>query len=288
MNAIVFLTKEPDNEILDNADKLSDTYSVFIIMDNNKAKIPNNNKIKFLKIDDLECEENNFINSGGCSSGLWSKDPYIWKQYNIKNPSAWDKGLYYFCRKDKNYKNVWFIEDDVLIPKVSIFNHIDKLYNNSDFLSEACDINTSGDINDWHWKYAKETFNTPWYRSMICTCRMSKKLLSEINNYVINNKMLMFDEIMFPTIAKQSNLIVHNPKELSGIKYWDKWDEHNTNLYTLYHPVKKESERIRIKNILLNNDSMNIDTEEMIGGEKNTRLRINYNKDNVTKVFYHK
>ena len=259
-NALVFLTVIPDDEIIENAYKLCQNYEVFILLDDNNfdlKKIHNFN-IKYLQINDIDCINSNYINSGGCSGGFWSDDYKLWKKYNIKNPSAWDKALYYFCKLNiDKYNFVWFIEDDVLIPNIEILKNIDNTYLNSDFLSEASEINYNGDTNSWLWRHAENKFKLPWYKSMICACRMSNKLLREINNYVLENKMLMFDEIMFPTLAHHKKLIVHNPKELSGIKYWTKWEDeidkdNIMNNNTLYHPVKKMDKKIYIKNKLLN------------------------------------
>lgn len=292
-NAIVFLTVIPDDEIIENAEKLSVDYNVYILSDDNTHKFEKNNKITYLQIDDIQCIENNYINSGGCSNGFWSEYEHLWKEYNIKNPSAWDKALYFFCKLNINkYSFIWFIEDDVLIPKISILKNIDKLYDDSDFLSEASDVNNNGDINDWHWKYAKNTFSLPWYKSMICACRMSNKLLNEIDNYVIENKMLMFDEIMFVTLAHHKKLKVHNPKELSGIQYWTKWEEefekdnNVMNDHTLYHPIKKMNKKKLLKNKILNLDIG--DTENMIGGSKLIKYRYNYRKKISEKINYHK
>ena len=279
MNAIVFLTVKPHDNIIKCKNILQNklNYETFIIADDN-TYISNEKNI--IKIDENECKQHGYINSGGCSNGVWSDDENIWKSYNIKNPSAWDKALYYFCEKETKYKNVWFIEDDVFIPELSILNRLDKAYENSDFLCESSYVNITGKNKDWpFWTYSDGKFDLPWFKSMISICRMSKNLLEKIKEYVKINKKLFFDEIFFITLAYKKKLKVNNPKELKGVSHpvqmnFKSWTIDKLDINTIYHPIKNIDDHEKFRKILIK-DKTQIQINEIVGGYK--KIKIDYN-----------
>ena len=206
-------------------------YDIFIFIDDNTKDYANlfnikNSKLTIIQIPDDYCKSHGYYNS-------------LIPTGNVPNkPLSWDKALFYFCRLNKSYEYVWFIEDDVFVLKEDIFKKIDN-YNNADLCVPFNDINTTGSHEGWtHWHMLDSKFSLPWCRSMVCACRLSKRLLEEVKGYVDNHKILLYHEFMFNTIAYQKGFSIECPQELSTIEYNTPWNENNLNLEKMYHPIK--------------------------------------------------
>ncbi len=127
--AICLLTFRPTKDLIllnSNFEDIND-YQVYVIVDDNEWDIKdlekNFPKFKFIKIKEEECKKSGFINFN----------------FMVKNgePSAWDKGLMYFSIINPNkYDYVWFIEDDVFIPKIDNIIKIDEKYPNVDLITK--------------------------------------------------------------------------------------------------------------------------------------------------------
>ena len=229
MNTIIFLTVRPDKNIIQIYDILCKYYNIFILVDDNNY-INENKNINIIQIKEDICKKNGFTYSGGSSNGFWSNNEKDWINKihagkKVKNPSAWDKALYYCCILNNTFEYIWFIEEDVFLSDLSILKRLDNQYKNTDLLCKEKWINTDGNIfnnNGWsHWMYAIDKFDLPWYKSLISICRMSHKLIELIKNYVEKNKKLFYDEILFITLAAKNNLSIENPPEFCGIDHPD-------------------------------------------------------------------
>ena len=233
MTTIAFLTKTPNNDLITFAEKLSDYFKVFIFVDDNDFKVIENEKINFIQIDNEECKKNNYI---------FTEETFISNDYNRKQLSSWDKCLYYFNCIYDNYDNIWIIEDDVFIPSVDALININDKYNNSDLITAANKKGTAEDgINNvWHWRYALMIFDEPVYCSMVCCCRLSKKLLLEIKKNVERFQLVPLNEFLFNTLAMKNDMIVSNPIELSTIVFRHDWTIKDFKEHPdyLYHPIK--------------------------------------------------
>ena len=77
------------------------------------------------------------------------------------------------------------IEEDVFIPQINTLLNIDNKYSNEDLLSMKNEI-TYEKRSDWHWKriFNDCRLNLPYASSMICSIRVSNKLMICIKNYV--------------------------------------------------------------------------------------------------------
>lgn len=204
-NAICFMFVNPEHITCDFASKIN-THDVYFMIDNNKLnlddfqiKYPN---IKFIQIDDQECKDKGFINAN-----TWGIK---------KTPTTWDKIFYYFGLINMQYDNVWIVEEDVFIYNVDAFKNIDDKYIEEDLLVNQ---NISKEENNgWlYWNLGENKINAPLYHSMVCSCRISKKLFDLIRDYAENNKSLFYIEIMVNTIANKNNLLIKCPEELSTI-----------------------------------------------------------------------
>jgi hypothetical protein len=227
---ICIITRKPSKILLDFYNDFKD-YDIYVMIDDNTEvyhkyykKIYNN--INFIQINKHKCIQSGFINVT-----LISKR---------NNPVSWDKALYYFSNINKNYDNVWFIEDDVYFYNENTIINIDNKYPDSDILSNKYETNITGKKDYWHWYTVLNNIKIkpPYYNTMVCAVRMSKKLLSLINNYANMHKTLFFLEVMYPTLAKQNDLKYDNPEELYTIVYRKDWKKEDINKTNLYHPIK--------------------------------------------------
>ena len=84
--------------------------------------------------------------------------------------AGWDKALFYFAQK--NYDQVWFLEEDVFLNDEGVLAGIDRQYF-GDLLSNSVSLNP-GDKTDWHWPIIKIKTPPPYYNAMCCAVRVSR------------------------------------------------------------------------------------------------------------------
>ncbi len=236
--AICLLSYQPTLELIELYDDLyrGDKYDIYIIVDDNNYDIyefvENFPDIQFIKIKEEICY----------------KYGYIHLNYMVKKgePSAWDKGIYYFCEVNKiNYKYVWFLEDDVFIPMTDTIKNIDVKYANNDILlkeiQKSKNINIPFDQKNEVLKYMDPLLKPYLSKSMVCSIRLSNNFLDKIKNYVKKNGSMFFLEFFFPTLAIYYNLDVKKIIELKNIEYRKLWgiDDIFREQKYLFHPVKK-------------------------------------------------
>jgi len=247
-NAIVFLTRAlPDINLINFCKELeTDNLFVYICIDDfdiDATNVP----VKIIQYNNDECKNKGFINSV-----LPRLLKYIWR------PSAWDKALYHFCVKDTTYDYVHFVEDDVFITSKEVIYNLDEKYKNVDLL---CRFNTNyDDSKKWYnWRHIDETMiKKPWYNSIMCAGRLSKRLLQLLLDYATINKKLLFHEIFFNTIAVHNNLKIENPIEYQNIYAEYNWNSSYFEYGLMYHPVKDISLHTKYRKILENKKDVKI------------------------------
>jgi hypothetical protein len=230
-NLICFLTVKPGELFYNFVKQLPNKDDIYICIDDDQWSIPNyNNEIKLIQINRSVCED-----SGFKGSLLWIPDKALF----IDKAASRDKALYYFCKNNIEYDNVWFIEDDVFIPTVDTIQNIDNKYSNCDLLVKSNDIIYERHYH-WHWAHINQQvkLEPPYSCSMISAIRCSRKLLACINDYAEKYNSLFMDEALFTTLAIHNNLNIITPPELSTIEYWMDWQKTNINTDNMYHPVK--------------------------------------------------
>uniref|UniRef100_A0A6C0D8N5 Uncharacterized protein n=1 Tax=viral metagenome TaxID=1070528 RepID=A0A6C0D8N5_9ZZZZ len=240
--AIALLCKTPPKEHIDFLKQLNHNYDIYFICDQDisKLNLPNINNIHYIYYNDAFVAEKGYHDS--CI--------YIKKNKGSHGlVTSWDKALYYFCEVNSTYSHIWFIEEDVFIPLPETIRNIDKKYSNKyDLLVQDNFIyNYIGIKRDiTSWIKVKETYdilNLPWYKSMQCANRVSKKLLVKIKDIVKKYKTLVYHEYMFNTLAHMNNLNVKVIDELKYIEYRHNnktnWNYNEIIDFTkLYHPIK--------------------------------------------------
>jgi hypothetical protein len=225
--ASCLLCKHPKKIWLDFLSSFK-SYDVYVVVDDDsdisefKQSYP---KITFVQISDNECRKEGYINMN----------------FTIKKEcSAWEKGIYYFTKK-QNYSNVWFFEDDVFFRNEMDLLNIDKQYPSQDLLSAPHAKAVAG---TWHWSVIHVSHAEPHYAAMCCAIRVSRTLLKQLERVAKKHKTLYFLEAMFPT--ESHDLTYAEPNELKTITYNDK---HTTYIPgNIYHPLKDIDMHKRIRN----------------------------------------
>lgn len=238
--ALAFITYKPKIQFLDFINILTNSYTIYLIIDDEKtnwstvlkSKYPN---IIFIQIISKECYK------------------FGYKNLNFigikKIVSGWDKAIFYFCKINKevnSYEFIWFIEDDVFLYDVNTLLNIDNKYSGIDLLSQKCE--EAINYNDWLWRDIFMTFSKPWYNSMCCSIRVTNKMLQAIKDYVKNIRSMHFLEAFFPTIAVKYNLSIANPSEMETIIYRYEWQQEELNKTNLFHPIKDINKQIIYRN----------------------------------------
>jgi len=226
MYAVCILSVIPHYITVNFAKELSNVnYKVFICLDNENIKTEKCSEIEYIKIKNEECEKLGYFGSVDyCKTRACSRD----------------KALYYFSCLDTKYDYIWFIEEDVFIPYVNTLMNIDEKYTKYDLLSESNVINDGNTAEHWqHWNKNNGKINHPWAKSMVCAVRVSNKLMKCIKYFVTQHQYLLFDEMLFNTIALHNNLQTFCPVELENIIFQFMDLKIKTiKLDNLYHPIR--------------------------------------------------
>jgi len=212
----------PNDIVLSFAKKISKSYAVYIICDDIYCSTAEESYATFIKISDEEVTQANYTKSNVAIN---------------KVPSAWDKALYYFCVKDTSSSYVWFIEEDVFVPRVSILTEMDNKYPDADLITKQNVTRADDPAFDW-WFDAEGYLEEPYYRSLVCASRLSRALLKKISEFVREHRRLIFIEIMFNTLVAKNKMNLAMPEELSAIIWRHNWNENIVDENHLYHPVK--------------------------------------------------
>ena len=236
------------NEIVTNfAKKISTRYKVYILCDDIYCHTPEDPAFTFLKISDDECARVGFTKSNIAIG---------------KVPSAWDKALYYFCIKNTLAENVWFIEEDVFIPKASILSDLDERYPTADLICKE-NIRKEDDPDFGWWGDAEYNMDGPYYHSMVCAARLSRRLLNSITDFVQMKGRLVFIEIMFNTLAVQEKMNIVTPGELSTIIWRHDWTPDIMDENHLYHPIKDMRRQKDYRDVLKNSPGSKIEAFDL-------------------------
>lgn len=212
----------PNETVMKFATKISMTYKTYIVCDDPNCQTPANIPITFIKISDEECNETG------------------WTKSNVainKVPSAWDKALYYFAVKETSPPHVWFIEEDVFIPRPEIIGEIDAEYPDADLVCKQ-NVSHAEDPAFLWWHDADPMLQEPLYRSLVCACRISRALLDKVVKFVDKNNRLVFIEILFNTIVFQDKMTLAMPQQLQKIIWRHDWTPDTVDDKHMFHPIK--------------------------------------------------
>lgn len=167
---------------------------------------------------------------------------YISLNHLPKNPSGWDK-LMYFLNTNTDYSHAWIFEDYVAIKGSIEFNKMIKDYDKdpSDLLATHQEPKNQQN-NDWpHWWYGDGYFDlsTVLWKGFYPVCRLSKRFVSLCHQIVQEKGNFCFLEVFFPTIAAAVQEIqMKNLEELTNsVVYHPPFTDAEVETpYILHHP----------------------------------------------------
>lgn len=212
----------PTDRVLAFAQKYAETHPVYVVCDDPECKVPDNMPFTFVKLTDEVCK----------SSGYNGANPAI-----SKRPSAWDKAIYYFCTQKMDVGHVWFIEEDVFVPRESLFKELDDRFPDTDFIMKQ-NVKDSDDTSFEFWYDGDGKMERPFYRSLVCVTRISRRLLDLVKKLHDSKNTLVFIEIMFNTLAVQNNLSMQMPPEMQNVIFRHTWTAETVDNNQFFHPVK--------------------------------------------------
>jgi hypothetical protein len=219
---VCFMCVCPNEIVMKFAKKVAEKYRVYIICDDIHCYTPEGTNITFIKISDEECTRVNWTKSNLAIS---------------KVPSAWDKVLYYFAVKETSASHVWFIEEDVFIPRPEMISEIDAQYPNADLVAKQ-NVSQEEDPGFGWWFDCEGMLEEPMYRSMVCACRLSRSLLNKIVDFVNEHKRLVFIEILFNTLVVKNRMQLAMPEQMVNIVWRHDWTPETVDNLHMFHPIK--------------------------------------------------
>jgi hypothetical protein len=175
-----------------------------------------------VKITDDECKRTGYNNA----------NPAI-----IKRPSAWDKVILYFCENNTQPEYVWFVEEDVFVPRADIFKELDQRYPTTDLVTKQ-HVKDTDDPSFEFWYDGDGKMERPFYRSLVCATRVSRRLFDKVKELHDTKHTLCFIEIIFSTLAVKHNFSIEQAPELQSIIFRHTWTEETVTPNGLFHPVK--------------------------------------------------
>lgn len=247
---IVFLTIIPNNDLIIFAEKLSNHYPVFIIIDDNDYKITNNSKVNYIQLNDELC-----VNKGY----QYCMEPYfknvLWKINTLGRTTSYDKFFYYFTLINLEYDYIWTFEDDVFLPSVESLIKLNNKCLDNDLVCSRNNKNNMNDFRDdiWFSRYGITIFEAPIYSSMVCACRLSNKLMIIIKDLINKLKFIPYHEFLYNTVVYNYKLKILCPEELSTILHRNNWNitDFKEKSYNFFHPVKDFDNHEKYRNLLL-------------------------------------
>jgi len=234
-NAVCLVTIRPSSVWTDLL-KQFQNYDVFIVVDNIDTE-----SVGVIKITNDECIRHGYIHSSYMPNSSLTFNEII----------AWDRALYYFTNINTGYDNVWFFEDDVFFYDENTLLNIDKTYPKSDILCKEKNSEPKSGEWSWFWPAIHIHFPPPYFHSPICAVRMSNSLLSHLNEYVKQNKVLFFIEAMFPSIAHYNHLTYDSPAELGQLHWRKDWTIDELNKSQVFHPMKNMEQQREFRSLLM-------------------------------------
>ena len=262
-SSICFLTKNPPDDFYKLIKDFIPNHKVYVCIDNN------NHKVDWEGVEIIQMDEN-IPHQAGYHSMHLDKFPKFY------NKSISREKAHYYIHKNLDTNHVWFIEEDVFIPRHDLLKQIDDEFKDSDLLIR--DIQTIETHPNWPhwigptgdsdniihpnrtWLSGKKISNKDLKRSMISAVRVSKKFVECMDMYLHDHNRigLFMDELCIPTLAYLYNLKIDCPKELGYILWRDGEQKDNeyiifpyskdkVNENMMYHPIKDLKRQIKLR-----------------------------------------
>jgi len=248
---LCFLCVAPPKEYLKTLVPFTQTQTVYVICDNNEYVPPDSLDYKTVKITERDAATSHPVSPGvlyivQIPDDICGKAGYINSASTIpKKPSAWDKALYYFCVKNMA-PHVWFVEEDVFIPRPDIFDEMNGRYPNTDLVGKQ-HVSETEDPGFFWWFDAEGKMERPYYRCLVCAVRISRNIFAEIATMAAEKKTVCFVETLFSTIVEHKKFTKELAPELQSVIFRHNWTKDTVHKNGLFHPVKEVKDHLEFK-----------------------------------------
>ena len=257
--AIVLLTHRPDPRQVAFYQALAEEgYAVHVVVDDPAFRAPPSMDVSYIQVDDRACVKAGYV--------------FLNPMIAIRKPlpvAAWEKALYHVCRTARHHEHVWFFEDDVFVPSIGVILATDRNHPSADLLCQRNTVNISGETRSWDWWtwVPPEVLPLPWGTSMVCACRLSRRLLTAVDTLIAAHagRMMnlherarqnqgpvrfLFIEFLFNTLAMRHAMRIETPESLSTVLFHKRWRLEDLDNAHIYHPVKDREAHIAWRNHL--------------------------------------
>lgn len=222
MQSICIICNKPNPVLIEFYRKFV-IYDIYLIIDDNTTEYKSEyENVKYVQINNIHCTNYGIQNL----STITLRKPV----------SGWDKALFFFIYINKNYENIWFIEDDIFIYDENTLRTIDEKNPVADIICNSSFEEAK--LDEWLWNWIRVEFQPPYYCGMMCACRMGRKMLDALKDYSIRHKTLFFLEACFPIIAKKYDLQYANPEEIKTVTHRNQFAIEEFNRTNIFHPAK--------------------------------------------------
>ena len=245
-------------------------YDVYVVID---KQLPSNANVEFYqtsnsRITYVRMNADYLVKRGWHSMMCMSCRAWAWSH---------EKAMYLMLDPDHShimlqYKYLWWLEYDVLVPNVYILANMSNTAMNNGYQFSYSQAATKKQSKRWvWWKHYKKSIlqrvpdeQLQVYHGLTCAMgfapaayvpaywRFVQDFMVPYSNYTLNNTNGIYNEISLITAAHHYNLTVSNPAELHSIVYRRNWtlsqiaEEAYANRLYLYHPMKNTSHNVMI------------------------------------------
>lgn len=251
---LCFLCVAPPKEYLETLVPFTNTQPVYVLCDKNEYNAPESTKYKTIRITEKDEAKSHPVTPGvlyivQIQDEVCGQYGFINSASTIpKKPSAWDKALYYFSLKN-SAEHVWFVEEDVFFPRYDIFDELNARYPNTDFVTKQ-HVSETEDPGFYWWFDAEGKMERPYYRSLVCTARISRNIMKEIVKMANEKRTICFIETLFSTIAHHNKFSIELAPELQSVIFRHDWSKETVHMNGLFHPVKDVKDQIAYRSHL--------------------------------------
>jgi len=233
--AICFLCRRPNINTIMFAKEVANHIKVYMLCDSGGTNDPDTT-LHYINVTNEECRSN----------GYFAVNKVDWIP---KDLVALDKALFYFCKREFDPSYVWFVEDDVFIPRANIFTELNTKYPATDLITKE---HVSRELSpSWPGWLRNDLSNieSPHFKGLSCAIRLSRAMLAEVSKIAEKTGHLVFMEFLFNSIAQKAGLTIETPDALSTIEF--RCEFHRYDYNHLFHPVKELETHKHIRNLLM-------------------------------------
>ena len=154
---------------------------------------------------------------------------------SIEAPDSW-----HAMRQINQNPDVDLVVLDLGLPDrdgFEVLAELDERYPTTDYIMKQ-HVKDTDDPSFEFWYDGDGKMERPFYRSLVCTTRVSRAMLKRVKELHDSKKTLVFIEIMFNTLAVKYGMTMEMPKELQNIIFRHTWTEDTVNKDEFFHPVK--------------------------------------------------